>query len=141
MVGELAPDAVEDGRHKLAPEAEVTAQLFREVLWVVILISKVPFKLVNLFKNLLVKIVLLALLTHQANVSNMNVELEDDPLVLLLTQEVLRLRGVTLHLLLDGRGDGRDEVQRIQIQVIAENLRKLFRCQHVLMLVPQKCIA
>ena len=136
MVGELAPDAVEDGRHKLAPEAEVTAQLFREVLWVVILISKVPFKLVNLFKNLLVKIVLLALLTHQANVSNMNVELEDDPLVLLLTQEVLRLRGVTLHLLLDGRGDGRDKVKGIQVEVVTKDLGKLLRRQQVLILIP-----
>ena len=136
MVGELAPDAVEDGRHKLAPEAEVTAQLFREVLWVVILISKVPFKLVNLFKNLLVKIVLLALLTHQTNVSNMNVELEDDPLVLLLTQEVLRLRGVTLHLLLDGRGDGRDKVKGIQVEVVTKDLGKLLRRQQVLILIP-----
>ena len=68
----------------------------------------------------------------------MNVELENNPLVLLLTQEVFRLGGVALHLLLDSRSDGWDKVERIEVEVVTEDLGKLLRGQQVLVLIPQE---
>ena len=48
MIGELASDAVEDCCDELSPEAEVPAELLRKLLGVVILVSKIPLKLINL---------------------------------------------------------------------------------------------
>lgn len=70
----------------------------------------------------------------------MNVELEHNPLVLLLTEEVFCLRGVTLHLLLNGRSDGRNKVERVEVEVVTQDLGKLLRCQQVLILVPEESV-
>ena len=88
MIGELASDAVEDRCDKFSSEAEVTAELLRKLLGVVILIRKIPLKLINLKDKFCNSTPLLNSLctAHQTDVSNMNIELEDNSLVLLLAQ-------------------------------------------------------
>lgn len=56
--------------------------------------------------------------------------LDDDPLVGLVLQDAVC--GVRLDLLPDGRGDGGDEGQRAQVQVVAEDLGKHLRRHQLL---------
>lgn len=48
--------------------------------------------------------------------------LDDDPLVRLVLQDAVC--GIRLNLLPDGRGDGGDEGQRAEVQVVTEDLGK-----------------
>ena len=60
--------------------------------------------------------------TSLPDVSDVNVKFQNHPLVLLVLEEVVRLDREALDLLLDSCGDGRDEVERIEIQVVTNNL-------------------
>jgi len=56
--------------------------------------------------------------------------LDDDPLVRLLLQDAVCRVG--LDLLSDGGGDGRDEGQRVQVQIVAQDLSEHLRCHELL---------
>merc|ERR1712192_328930 len=69
MPGQLAPDAIENCSGKLAAKTQVGAQLPAELLWVVSVVGDVPLELVD-----------------QADVAQVDVQLDHHPLVLLLLQ-------------------------------------------------------
>ena len=60
----------------------------------------------------------------------MYIQLNDDALVALLLQYGGRLARVRVYLLADGRRYGRYEGARVQLQVVAQHFRELFRCYY-----------
>jgi hypothetical protein len=58
-------------------------------------------------------------LVHQGDVPHVNVELDYDALVRLLPKEVVAVRGEGVQLLLDRGRDGRHEVYRVQVEIVA----------------------
>lgn len=56
--------------------------------------------------------------------------LDDDPLVRLVLQDAVCW--IRLNLLSDGRGDSRDEGQRVEVQVVTKDLSKHLRCHQLL---------
>ena len=120
----LSPDRVRDGGDKLAPETEVGADLPGKLLGRVVLLGEVPLELVN-----------------EGDVAHVDVELDHHPFVRLLIQQVLALAGEALQLLVDGRSDRRDKVDRVEIQVVADDLAEHLRGDEGLVLVPQEGVA
>ena len=80
-------------------------------------------------------------LINKGNISDVDVQLYNDPLILLLLQQVLALIRIAVKLLLNSSCDGSDKVKRIQVQIVAENFSKLFRRQQRLGLVPGEGVA
>ena len=141
MPGQLTPHAVENCSGKLATETTVSAQLPAELLWVVLVVGDVPLELVD-----------------QADVTQVDVQLDHHPLILLLLQKVVRLRWVTFNLehqlhilvrskveqnlgsnlLLNSCSNGWHKVGRVQVQIVAKDLSKLLGIQHRLVPVPEE---
>lgn len=61
---------------------------------------------------------------------SIELHLDDDPLVCLVLQDTVGWIG--LNLLSDGRGNGRDEGQWVEVQVITEDLSEHLRCHQLL---------
>ena len=81
MPSQLTPHTVEHSSSKLAAKTKVRAELPAELLRVVLVIGDVPLKLVD-----------------QADVAQVDVELNHHPLILLLLQQIVRLGWVAFNL-------------------------------------------
>ena len=66
---QLASDGVQNSSDKLSPKPQISTNLPGEILWAVCFLSQIPLKLIN-----------------YTDVSNMNVQLDDNSLVPLLLQ-------------------------------------------------------
>lgn len=141
---QLTPDAVGDGGDELSAQAELGAKLQSKLLWGVLPLRHVPLKLVHQRDVPDVDVQLehknITLLRGTGGLNDPQYELQaeesverhldDDPLVRLVLQDaVCRIR---LDLLSDGGGDGRDEGQRVEVQVVAEDLSEHLRCHELL---------
>ena len=103
MPGQLAANAVRNGRDELAAEAELAGQLLGELLRAVVRLGHVPLELVD-----------------ERHVAHVYVELDGDALVRVRLDDVVRR--VALELLANGGRDGRHERRRIQVKVVAQDL-------------------
>lgn len=143
MPAQLTADAVGDGGDKLSAQAELGTELQSKLLRRVLPLRHVPLELVHqrdvpnmdvqLGNNTAVN--KLSYRHHEvagcvalkqtdlSAASGVGVcHLDDDPLVRLVLQDAVC--GIRFNLLPDGRGDGRDEGQRAEVQVVTEDLGK-----------------
>ena len=155
---QLTADAVGDGGDKLSAQAELRAELQGKLLRRVLPLRHIPLKLVHqgdvpnvdvqlkqdtrqlmnhsywsysVFCLSLTPKNTLSSKTLSVNVAgSVESHLDDDPLVRLILQDAVC--GIRLDLLSDSGGDGRDEGQRAEVQVVTKDLSEHLRRHQLL---------